>query len=55
MAHKDGGTANQPAYMTCSIMKPIRAKWMIEAPDYIQAHPDMIRNIFDNIGILNFL
>ena len=55
MAQKDGATANQPVDMKLSIMKPIGAKWMIEASDYIQSHLDMIRNDFKNTGILDFL
>ena len=55
VAQKDGTTANQPVDMKLSIMKPIGAKWMIEASDYIQSHLDMIRNGFKNTGILHFL
>ena len=59
MAQKDSGTATQPGDMKLSIMKPTGAKWMIEGFDYIQSHPDMIRNGFNNVGTgipnMNFL
>lgn len=55
VAQQDSGTATQPVDMKLSIMKPIGAKWMIEAFDYIQSHPDMIRNGFKNVGITDFL
>ena len=55
MAQKDSGTATQPVDMKLSIMKPIGAKWMMEAFDYIQSHPEMIRNGFKNVGITDFL
>ena len=55
VAQKDSVTATQPVDMKLSIMKPIGAKWMIEAFDYIQSHPDMIRNGFKNVGITDFL
>ena len=55
VGHKDGGTANQPVDLKLSIMKPIGAKWVIEASDYIKSHLEMIRNGFKNTGILDFL
>ena len=55
VAQKDGGNPNQPVDMRLSIMKPIGAKWMIEASDYIKCHPEMIRNGFKNVGIVDFL
>ena len=51
VAQKDSGTATQTVGMKLSIMKPIEAKWMIEASDYIQSHPEMIRNGFKNVSI----
>ena len=55
VAQKDVGTADQPVDMRLSIIKPIRAKWMIEASDYVRSHPDMIINGFKNTSILDFL
>ena len=52
MGHKDGGTANQPVDMKLSIMKPIGAKWVIEASDYIKSHLDMVSRI---LAYLTFL
>ena len=49
VAQKDSGNPNQPVDMRLSIMKPIGAKWMIKS------HPEMIRNGFKNVGIVDFL
>ena len=55
VAQKDSGNPNQPVDMRLSVMKSIGAKWMIEASEYIKSHPEMIRNGFKNVGIVDFL
>jgi len=45
----------QPVTMQLSVMKPIRAKWMMDLSDYIKCHPEFVVNGFRNVGILDFL
>ena len=45
----------QPADMRMSTVKPLGAKWIIEAFDYIKNEPSIIKNGFKEAGIIKAL
>lgn len=55
VAQKDTGKEIEPVDMRLSIVKPIAAKWMIDLYNYLIAHPQIIKNGFKHVGIIDFL
>ena len=43
---EDGSTIKPVTDFPMRLMKPLGAKWIMEAYDYMLAHPDIIRNGF---------
>ena len=50
---EDGSTIKPVTDFPMRLMKPLGAKWIMEAYDYMLAHPDIIRNGFRSAGMLS--
>lgn len=44
-----------PVDLRLSVVKPVRAKWMVELYDYFKAKPEIIVNGFKGAGIVDYL
>ena len=44
-----------PVDLRLSIVKPLRAQWMIKLYDYLKSKPDIIKNGFRGAGITDYL
>ena len=48
----NGTKAKEPIDLCLSIVKPLVAKWLVDLYDYMKTKPEIIRNGFKEIGIL---
>ena len=48
----NGTKAKEPVDLRLSVVKPLGAKWLVDMYDYMKTKPEIIRNGFKEIGIL---
>ena len=46
---------SKPVDLRLSIMKPLKAKWLVMLYDYFKSREDIIKNGFKGAGITNYL
>ena len=49
------GKETEGVDLKLSVIKPLGAKWMAAAHDHIKNNPDLVKNGFNEAGILNYL
>jgi len=55
IAQKDSGQDIQPIELRLNVVKPVGTQWVLELYDYLKAHPNIISNSFNRVGITDAL